>query len=115
MQLEDYIQKAKESKQAEKQWLSQFIDDFRRLKDVNMLSQPISQTDVLSQTFVATAHQLVLDMKLQAPLWMNNVYCLSEPHFLSQLMHSRFLALRDSPYAFKIRNIFVPFNFLSRI
>lgn len=113
-ELKFYIQKAKESESARKLWLAQFIDDFTHNKDLTKIVLTENKSEPITQLFVATAHQLCLDLNLSVPDWLNEIKVLPNPFFVSNLTRSRFIALRDSLYCFKIRNIFVPHNFLKR-
>ncbi len=111
----DYIQKSQINVEQRKIWVAQFIDDFTRTKDINLIYNSVnSGEDVISKLFEAVAHQLCIDYELQTPEWLLNAKFLADPFFVSDLPNSRFLALRDSPYAFRIRNIFVPYHYLSR-
>jgi len=112
--LKDYILKAQISVEQRRLYVGQFIDDFKRTKNMSLIEKPIIENDPISKLFEAIAHQLCIDLNLDIPDWLNNPVCLDDPFFVSDLPNSRFLALRDSPIAFKSRNIFVPYNYLSR-
>lgn len=112
--LQDYISKARKSASQRRLFLAQFIDDFRRLKDLKMLSRPVKKKDRVALLFVATAHQLALDLSLRPPEWLTKCTPLKSPYFVSKIEGLKLLALRDSPYAFRARNIYVLGNFLSR-
>ena len=113
-QLEFYINKSIVSESARKLWLAQFIDDFTKEKDLSKITLKDNKVEPITQLFVATAHQLCLDLKLPTPDWIKEIKILPEPFFASNMTRSCFIALRDSLYCYKIRNIFVPHNFLSR-
>lgn len=113
-ELKDYVLCAKRNPSKRKLLLAQFIDDFRRSKDLKMITTPITKTDQLTQLFVATAHQLAIELKLKQPLWLTKYTPLKHPYFISQFDGLKLLALRDSPYSFRVRNIYVLGNFLSR-
>jgi hypothetical protein len=110
----EYISVATQNADALRISLGDFIDDFRREKNISVLTDEANEPSPVNQLFVATAHQLCIEMKINAPEWIRKPVILNEPYFLSQFASFRFLALRDSPYAFKIRNIFVNENFLKR-
>ena len=112
--LHDYIMVATKNVDNLRISLGDFIDDFRREKNISALADEVNEPDPVNQLFVATAHQLCIEMDLNPPQWICKPVILKEPYFLSQFASFRFLALRDSPYAFKIRNIFVNENFLKR-
>lgn len=113
--LSDYVLLAQKSKSDQQLYLSQFIDDFRRTLNLKIIENPVAEHNSISQLFIATAHELCIENNLKIPNWMKVIYCLPEPYFVTDLPSVRFLSLRDSPYAFKIRNIFVPYNFLNRV
>ena len=106
--IQEYIQNAKISQQHRKIFIAQFIDDFLKEKNTNCFKDQITENDPVSKLFEAAAHQLCIDLNLEAPNWLLSPTFLKDPFFVSDLKNSKFLALRDSPYAFRIRNIFVP-------
>lgn len=112
--LVDYVKNAQQSDSQRKLWVAQFIDDFRRAKDVSVIAQPLTEKDAISKLFEAIAHQLCVELHLPVPEWLFDFEPLKEPFFVSNLPRSRFLSLRESPYLFRVRNIFVPANYLSR-
>lgn len=111
----EYIIQARISEAQKKISVGQFIDDFRRTQDLKSIEHPLFEQDEIAKLFEAIAHQLCLDLGLACPDWLNKPTYLQNPYFVSKLPGSKFIALRDSPYAFKIRNIFVPFNYLNRV
>ena len=114
--LADYIRKAQVGPEQRKIWVAQFVDDFTRTKNMNMIQNEILSSDEpISKLFEAVAHQLCLSFNLQVPIWLLSSKYLKDPFFVSELPNSKFLALRDSPYAFRKRNIFVPYHYLSRV
>ncbi|HPI41792.1 MAG TPA: hypothetical protein PLJ21_13360 [Pseudobdellovibrionaceae bacterium] len=110
-----YIQNARKNPKERRLQLAQFIDDFLQSKDLSSISQRVRLKDPLASLFIATAHQLTLDFKLKTPEWLMNYTPLKEPYFVSELEGMKMLALRDSPYAFRLRNIYVTRNFLQRV
>jgi hypothetical protein len=112
--IQDYIDKAKVSVSQRKVYVAQFIDDFSRTQRIDLIQMEITSDDPISKLFEAVAHQLCINLKLDAPAWLLKPSFLKDPFFVSDLPNSRFLALRDSPYAFRLRNIFVPHHYLSR-
>lgn len=112
--LKSYITKAQKNTVLRKQVLAQFIDDFSSSKDLQAISKKVLGKDKVSQLFIAAAHQLTINLKLKTPKWMQSNIILKDPYFVSQFEEFKLLTLRDSPYAFRIRNIFVTANFLDR-
>lgn len=112
--IHSYIKKAKKSYSEQKLQLAQFIDDFSKTKDRSLISKPVKKTDPISQLFIATAHQLCINNGISVPKWMYDYKELKNPYFVSPNREFNLLSLRDSPFAFRIRNIFVTKNFLER-
>ncbi|MBC7419301.1 MAG: hypothetical protein H7328_01115 [Bdellovibrio sp.] len=112
--IQEYITKSKVSVAQRKLFIAQFIDDFTMLKNTDSIQIKILGDDPVSKLFEAVAHQLCINLNLTIPAWLLIPIYLKDPFFVSDLPNSRFLALRDSPYAFRIRNIFAPYNYLSR-
>lgn len=112
--LTTYIDKARKDLSSQREELANFIDDFRRTKDINSILDRVEQTDRVSFLFAATAHQLCIELSMTIPSWLKEFHYLKDPYFVSEIDDFKFLALRDSPPAFKIRNIFITKNFLSR-
>jgi len=113
--LANYVDQARQGDTHRKLWVAQFIDDFRRTKDLNAIAAPLADKDSIALLFQAIAHQLCVELKLSIPDWFFDFEPLDEPFFVSNLPNSRFLSLRESPYLFRMRNIFVPANYLVRV
>jgi hypothetical protein len=111
----EYIAQAQVSESQRKLFVAQFIDDFTLHRDMKCIEKPILNNDPISKLFEAISHQLCIELKLKTPEWLEKPVLLKDPFFVSNMPSSRFLALRDSPIAFRIRNIFVPYNYLSRV
>ncbi|MEQ1664030.1 MAG: hypothetical protein ABL927_01490 [Bdellovibrionales bacterium] len=111
--ISSYIFRAKSSKSALRIEVGNFIDDFRRSKDLSAIKNQKLKGHTAA-LFAAIAHHLCIELGLKVPNWLRQPKQIKEPYFVSDLQNSRLLALRDSPYAFRARNIFVPFNYLNR-
>jgi hypothetical protein len=109
-----YVKQAQQGDAQRKLWVAQFVDDFRRAKDVSAIEQALIEKDPVAKLFEAIVHQLCEELRLPVPNWLFNFEPLKHPFFVSNLPHSRFLSLRESPYLFRVRNVFVPANYLSR-
>lgn len=112
--LKTYVNIAKKNYKSQKLSLAQFIDDFERTKNLKIISKKMTEKDKVTQLFIATAHQLCLKHKMKVPKWMQEFFILKDPYFVSKIKDFNLLALRDSPYAFRVRNIYVTKNFLDR-
>ncbi|MNP12084.1 hypothetical protein D3C76_1043030 [compost metagenome] len=72
--------------------------------------------DYMLPFLAAMTHKLCNDYQLECPTWVHRKqYTLSEPHFwLNATGNLRRVLLEESPTEFKIRNLFVTANTLSR-
>ena len=102
----------------EKHWqipLMDFVDDFRRAKDVALVAEPFAigheRWDAL---LASTVQQLCLELKLEPPVWVHDIPACRDPWFVSGIDSLRAITLVESPVAFRLRKIFVLGNFLSR-
>ena len=97
--------------------LSNFLDDFKRNPDPDILKYPPYSIEEKIDVFIAaTVEQLSIIYGLEIPKWVyRKHYFLKEPFFPSGLKGDyRFFALRESPLAFSARQIFVTKNVLDR-
>jgi hypothetical protein len=95
-----------------------FVDAFRRTKDVHALADPITIDNPKYATLVAaTIAYLCDEMHLEAPAWVREVSALDWPWFVSGLQSTPFrkLVILKCPGRFRKWNIFVLENFLSRV
>jgi hypothetical protein len=96
--------------------LMDFVDDFRRHKDVRAIEQPFELTHERWDALLAsTASQLCTELGLPIPEWLWRVPSCSEPWFVSGLENLKAIALVESPLHFRRRKIFVLENFLDRV
>ena len=97
--------------------LSNFLDDFKRNPQYNRLAEAPEFLDEKTNAFLAaTAEQLAIKHSLDIPEWTyKKMYHLDEPFFPSGLKGEYMIfVLRESPLAFRARNIFVSANVLDR-
>ena len=98
--------------------INSFIDDFRRVdaeSQRQLVADPIEEPGNLEGLIAATVSALCREADITAPDWVQDIYSPS-PFFA---FPARSFALRirlmlESPAPFKIRNVFVPENYLSR-
>ena len=97
--------------------LSNFLDDFKNNPQHSRLADEPGNIEAKINSFLAAAtEQLSKNYALPIPTWVyKRQFVLAEPFFPSGLKGDyRFFALRESPLAFKARNIFVTENVLER-
>ena len=97
--------------------LCNFLDDFKRNPQYERLAkQPEFIEEKTNAFLAAAAEQLAINNALDIPQWTyNKKYRLKEPFFPSGLKGEYMIfALRESPLAFKAKNIFVSANILDR-
>lgn len=103
-------------------FLDYFYDSDRTSEErfVLIKDEPVRYDSVQQRDYAflaATAHTLALEYKLIVPDWvMKDFYFLEKPYFaLDAKGDLRIVLLLESPPCFRIRNIFVSENVLSRV
>lgn len=100
-----------------------FLDEFYRTSNeqrrVMVEREPEAQSgfpDYVLPFLAAMVHKLCNDHAVECPAWVHKEqYTLKEPHFwLDAKGNLRLVLLTESPIEFKIRNLFVTANTLSR-
>ena len=93
-----------------------FVDDFRRHKNLNAIEQPFSRGDEKIDAILAsTAESLCDELNLRPPAWLEKIPECKEPWFVGDLQRLKAISIVESPLRFRIRKIFVLENFLSRV
>ena len=96
--------------------LMDFVDDFRRQKDVAAVKQPFSLDNERQDAVLASVIETLCDeMNLEVPDWLAAVPPCREPYFMAGMESLKAIAIVESPLRFRIRKIFVMENFLSRV
>ena len=114
------IRETKEKIVAEPQWwkihLFDFVDDFRRNKNLRAIAEPFRLTDEKTDALLAaTAESLCREMNLKTPDWLREIPACRQPYFVSGVENLKATAIVESPLPFRIRKIFVLENFLERV
>ena len=96
--------------------LMNFVDDFRRQRNVSAVVEPIETSDEKTDALLAsTAEALCDEMRLTPPRWLSGVPACSEPYFVGGFERLKAISIVESPLRFRIRKIFVLENFLRRV
>ena len=98
-------------------WFFNFVDAFRRDKDLAYVESPPHRRtpEKIKALLASTVEMLCEEMKLAAPGWCAGTPPLNEPWFVSGLESLKPMALIESPAHFRKRHIFVFQDFLKRI
>jgi len=95
--------------------LMDFVDDFRRTKDIKMISDPfVPNNEQIDALLASTAEYLCDEQGIEPPTWLTTVPACRQPWFVAGIENLKAIALAESPLQFRIRKIFVLENFLSR-
>lgn len=98
-----------------KMYFYDFVDEFRRRKDLQMIAEPFELIDEKMDALLAsTVEKLCDELEFEAPLWIRNIPPTKEPYFVSGLENLKAVSIVQSPIRFKRRNVFVSESFLSR-
>lgn len=97
-------------------WLLNFVDAFRRYKEMSYISTPPAEglSPRINALLSSTVETLCEELEMTTPSWCSAVPCLTAPWFVSETENLKAAAIVESPVHFRKRNIFVLGNFLSR-
>ena len=96
--------------------LMNFVDDFRRSRDLLAIEAPFRQSDQKMDALVAaTVESLCDELGLETPHWLEQIPECEEPWFVSGLERLKAITIVQSPLRFRMRKIFVLENFLNRV
>lgn len=96
--------------------LFNFVDRFRHSQDMNLITRPpISELDIQLQALLASTVETLCHERLcRTQTWCRAIPPLDKPWFVSGMENLKAMALIESPTFYRVRNIFVLNNFLSR-
>lgn len=95
--------------------LFNFVDAFRRTKNVGLVRDPPMCGPGKARALLAsTVENLCAEVGTDVPVWAQAEPALASPWFPSRSENLKVSALKESPLAFRKRNIFVLENFLRR-
>ena len=96
--------------------LFNFVDDFRRSKSIDLIKEKPESKDLrLLALSSAVVSELCDELQIPRPDWIKYVVGLKDPWFVSGIENLKATALQESPIYYKIKNVFVLGNFLSRV
>jgi hypothetical protein len=93
-----------------------FVDEFRRSRDLLVIAEPFELSDEKMDALLAsTIEKLCDELSLEIPVWIKQIPPCKEPYFVSGLENLKAVSIVQSPLKFKRRNVFVTENFLFRV
>jgi hypothetical protein len=97
-------------------YLMDFVDEFRRTKNPDMVEAPFDLAGDRNDALLAsTAEALCDELGIDPPKWLDQVPACREPYFVSGIENLKAISIVESPARFRIRKIFVMDNFLRRV
>jgi hypothetical protein len=118
MNATDVLAAAKQAAPKYQPVINEFIDLFRRSsadERQRMMSSPIEELGALEGLVAAVVSALCRETRTVAPDWLDRVGS-PDPFFAfpAKSFRMRLRLMLESPPPFRIRNVFVPENYLSR-
>lgn len=96
--------------------LFDFVDDFRRHRDIGAIKEPFAYDGDRRDVVLAGVIQTLCDeMSLPIPEWLEAIPSCGKPYFMSGFESLKAAALVQSPVRMRLRNVFVLENFLDRV
>lgn len=93
-----------------------FVDDFRKDGNPQMIEEPFDLSDRKIDGLLASMVEYLCDeMIIEPPKWLNDVPPCREPYFVAGIERLKFIAMIESPLRFRLRQIFVLYGFLSHV
>ncbi len=92
-----------------------FVDEFRRSRNVEMFIEPFElNDDKIDALLASTVEKLCDELNIETPEWIKQIPACKEPYFVSGIENLKAISIVQSPLKFKVRNVFVTENFLIR-
>ncbi len=93
-----------------------FVDAFRRSKNPDLVKNPPGEDlgEKERALLCSITFELCRELRVEVPKWALQKHTLKEPWFVSGMESLKAMAIVESPATFKLNNIFVLENFLSR-
>ncbi len=96
--------------------LYDFVDDFRRHRDVDAIAEPFEIDDNVRDAVLAGVIETLCDeMCLTIPLWLTQIPSCKSPYFMAGFENLKAAAIVQSPLRMRLRKVFVLENFLHRV
>jgi hypothetical protein len=96
--------------------LMDFVDDFRRHRDLGAAAEPFELSDERPGALLASTAEASCDeIGVASPAWPARVPECERPYFVGELENLKAIPIVESPLRFRLRKIFVLENFLSRV
>ena len=93
-----------------------FVDEFRRHRDWQMIVEPFELSDEKTDALLASTVEYLCDeLNIEPPKWLDEIPPSREPYFVSGIENLKATAIVESPLRFRIRKVFVSEDFLSRV
>jgi hypothetical protein len=93
-----------------------FVDNFRRYRNPSMIEEPFELSDKKIDGLLASTVEFLCDeLLMDTPEWLNDIPPCREPFFVTKSEILRKIAMFESPLRFRLRNIFVLYDFLRPI
>jgi hypothetical protein len=96
--------------------LMNFVDEFRRTRDMRLLILPPIQSldERLLALLASVCCELCGEIDAVAPSWARAEYFLPQPWFIHEMESLKAMSIQSTPIYFKRNNIYVLDNFLQR-
>ena len=94
----------------------EFVDDFRKYRNPRLIEEPFELSDKkIDGLLASTVEYLCDELIIEPPQWLSEVPPCREPYFVSGIENLKKIAMIESPLRFRLRKIFVLYDFLSPI
>lgn len=93
------------------------VDEVRRTRSLTSLHRLFSRSRKKAEraVLIATAREIAKELGVDAPKWAQATIWLKRPYFVSNTENLKASAILESPFNFRMCNVFVLENFLVRV